>query len=163
MVAGDIVPFNSVGVDIVKNAHTGFYTAVDVELGVVGLADVAAFELRLVTGERPGLIGPAGRSRVGGRHLNSGSGPEPTVDNRRLEVLAVASLEVAETTARPDVGEIVYKGKWDVKSKSQRALIFIVCFIYSFITFFFRNNTSNNQGLYAKTAFSVPVNAFTGN
>jgi NADH:ubiquinone oxidoreductase subunit len=50
-------------------------------------------KLSLVTGEGPGLVGPAGGSGVGGRHLHPGSGPEPTVHHGGLQVLTVATLD----------------------------------------------------------------------
>jgi hypothetical protein len=51
-------------------------------------------KLSLVTGEGPGLVGPAGGSGVGGRHLYSRSGPEPTVHHGGLQVLTVATLSM---------------------------------------------------------------------
>jgi hypothetical protein len=53
-------------------------------------------KLSLVTGEGPGLVGPAGGSGVGGRHLHSGSGPEPTVHHGGLQVLTVATLTMTD-------------------------------------------------------------------
>ena len=53
------------------------------------------------------LVAPAGRGRVGGRHLDPGAGPEPPVHCRGLEVLAVAALEVAEPARGPHVGQVV--------------------------------------------------------
>merc|ERR1719480_689710 len=64
-------------------------------------------ELGLVASEGPGLVAPAGRGGVGGRHLDSGARPEPAVDSRGLEILAVAALEVAEPARGPDVREVV--------------------------------------------------------
>ena len=60
-----------------------------------------------MAGVGPGLVGPAGRGGVGGRHLDSGTAPEPAVDDRGLKVIAVATLEVAKTAAGPDVGEVL--------------------------------------------------------
>lgn len=60
-----------------------------------------------MSGERPGLISPSGRVGVGGGHLDSGARPEPSVDAGGLEILAVATLEVAETAGGPDVGQIL--------------------------------------------------------
>ena len=74
-------------IDVVEDSHAGLHALVDVELGVVGLWDVAALQVGLVAGEGPGLVGPAGRGRVGGGHLNAGARPEPTVhlEKERLE------------------------------------------------------------------------------
>ena len=60
-----------------------------------------------MAGVGPGLVAPAGRRGVGGRHLDAGPGPEPPVHGGGLQVLAVAALEVAETARGPDVGEVV--------------------------------------------------------
>lgn len=96
MVTGNVVPFDSIAVDIVEHTHARLHATVDVKLGVVGLGDVLSLELCLVSGVRPGLVAPAWRSRVGGRHLNSGSRPEPTVNPDGLKILTVTSLEVAQ-------------------------------------------------------------------
>ena len=107
VVAGDIVPLDPVIVDVVKDSHAGLHGPVNVELGVVGLGDVVGDELGLVASEGPGLVAPAGRGGVSGRHLDSGARPEPAIDSRGLEILAVAALEVAEPARGPDVGEVV--------------------------------------------------------
>ena len=107
MVASNVVPLDSVAVDVVEQAHASLHAAVDVKLRVVRLRHVLALELGLVAGEGPGLVGPAGRGGVGGGHLHAGAGPEPAVDRRRLQVLTVASLEVAEAAGGPDVGQVV--------------------------------------------------------
>ena len=107
VVAGDVVPLDAVRVDVVENAHAGLGAAVDVELGVVGLGHHVSLDGRLVAGGRPGLVGPAGRRRVGRRHLDAGPGPEPSVHGDRLQVVAVAASEVAESARGPDVGQVV--------------------------------------------------------
>ena len=109
------MPFDSVFVNVIEQSHAGFHAAVDVELGIVRLGNVVLVELRLVTGVGPGLVAPTGWGGVGGRHLNTGSGPEPTVDMSRLQVLAVTPLEVAQAAARPNVWQILCKknnGRW---------------------------------------------------
>ena len=107
MVASDVVPLDPVVVDVVQDAHARLHAAVDVKLCVVGLRHVMRDELGLVTSEGPGLVAPAGRGGVGGRHLDSGARPEPAIDSRGLEILAVAALEVAEPARGPDVREVV--------------------------------------------------------
>ena len=107
VVASDVVPLDPVVVDVVEDAHARLNAAVDVELGVVGLRHIVGDELGLVAGEGPGLVAPAGRGGVGGRHLDSGARPEPAIDSRGLEILAVAALEVAEPARGPDVREVV--------------------------------------------------------
>ena len=107
MVAGDVVPLDAVVVDVVEEPHAGLHAAVDVELRVIGLGHVPALELRLVSGEGPGLVAPARRGGVGRGHLDAGAGPEPPVDRRRLQVVTVAALEVAKAAGGPDVGKVV--------------------------------------------------------
>lgn len=108
MVAGNVVPFDSVLVDVVQDAHASLNAAVDVELCVVRLWNRdPVVELGLVSSFRPGLVGPAWRRGVGGRHFDSGSGPEPTVDVDRLKVVPVTAFEVAEPTGSPDVGQVI--------------------------------------------------------
>jgi len=101
VVAGDIVPHDAVLVDVVEDSHAGLAGLVDVVLGVVwlGTAEVAL--------GGPGLCSPAWGSGVGGGHLGVGVGPEPTEDIDGLQVSTIrASLEVTETTAGPDVGDV---------------------------------------------------------
>ena len=107
VVASDVVPLDPVVVDVIEDAHARLHAAVDVELRVVRLRHVVGHELGLVAGEGPGLVAPAGRRGVGGRHLDAGPGPEPPVHGGRLQILAVAALEVAEPARGPDVGEVV--------------------------------------------------------
>lgn len=107
VVAGDVVPFDPVLVDVVEDAHAGLDAAVDVELGVVRLGHQLVAELALVARGRPGLVAPAGGRRVGGGHLDAGSGPEPPVDRGRLQVVPLAALEVAQASAGPDVGDVL--------------------------------------------------------
>ena len=101
MVAGDIVPGHPVTVDVVQQAETGLLAAVDVLLGIVRLGDLE------VAGGGPGLVGPAGRGRVGGSDLLVRPSPEPAVDTDGLQVLPVAALEVAEPARGPDIVQVV--------------------------------------------------------
>jgi len=57
VVAGDVMPLDSVIVDVVQNSHAGLHGAVDIELRVVRLGHVVGDELSLVAGEGPGLVG----------------------------------------------------------------------------------------------------------
>ena len=107
VVAGDVVPLDPVQVDVVQDPHAGLGAAVDVELCVVGLGHVVALDGGLVAGRRPGLVGPARGGGVGRRHLHAGPGPEPPVDGHRLQVLAIATSEVAEAAGGPDVRQVV--------------------------------------------------------
>ena len=107
VVAGNVVPLHAVAVDVVEQTHASLHRAVDVKLSVVGLADVPRLELGLVAGVGPRLVAPARWGRVCGGHLHPGSGPEPPVDGGWLQVLTVATLEVAQSAGAPDVGEVV--------------------------------------------------------
>lgn len=103
MVTADVVPYDAVLVDVVKDAQAGFGRLVDLKLGVVRLSP---FE---VAGRAPWLVRPASWLLVSAGQLDSGTGPEPAVDDERLEICAViAALEVAETAAGPDVRQLLY-------------------------------------------------------
>ena len=101
VVAADVVPLEPVLVHVVEHAEARLRRLVDVELGVVRL------RLLEVAGRAPRLVRPAGRRAVGGRELDARAGPEPAVDDERLQVVAVAALEVAQAPARPDVGQFL--------------------------------------------------------
>lgn len=103
VVAGNIVPFDTILVDVVEDAHARFGGAVDVELGVIGLRTAG---VALVA---PGLVAPVGRRPVGGGHLGVGVGPEPAKDANGLQILAlVATLEVTQASRCPDVAEVTW-------------------------------------------------------
>ena len=94
VIATNIVPNNSVLVDVVEHSQASFGRLVDFELGVVRLRFLK------VAGGAPRLSGPAGRFFVGGGQFDARAGPEPAVDDERLEVgTIVAALEVAQSTA----------------------------------------------------------------
>ena len=101
VVAANVVPFNAVLVDVVEDAETGLSRLVDLEFGVVRLR---SFE---VTSGTPRLVAPSFRVGVGGGQFHARTGPEPSVDGQRLQIIAVASLEVAQTAAGPDVGQFL--------------------------------------------------------
>lgn len=101
VVAANVVPFNAVLVDIVENTETRLGRLVDLEFGVVRLRS-----LKVPSGA-PRLVGPSFRAGVGRSQLDARTGPKPSVDGQRLQILAVASLEVAQATAGPDVGQFL--------------------------------------------------------
>lgn len=102
VVASNVVPGDAVVVYVVEDRQAGLLGAVDVELSVVGLT------LLLVSGLGPGVEAPASWGLVGRGHLFAVGGPEPSVDRLGLQVTTVlATLEVAQTTGRPDVGHVV--------------------------------------------------------
>ena len=101
VVTADVVPLESILVDVVQHAEAGLGGLVDVELGVIGL------RLLEVASRTPRLVRPTGGRLVGGRQFHSRARPEPTVDDERLEIFAVASLEIAQAAARPDVGQFL--------------------------------------------------------
>lgn len=102
MVTRDVVPGDAVVVNIVQDGQAGLVGAVDVILGVVRLPDL------LVAGLRPRIEAPAVRCLVGGCHLLAIRRPEPTIQGLGLEVTSIlATLEVAETSGRPDVRNVV--------------------------------------------------------
>jgi hypothetical protein len=106
VVAGYVVPGDAVVVDVVEDREAGLLGAVDVELGVVGLAGL------LVAGLGPGVEAPASGQLVRRGHLLPVGRPEPAVDRLGLEVASVfATLEVAESTRRPDVRHVICGAK----------------------------------------------------
>lgn len=102
MVAADIVPLDAVLVDIVEDAQARFFGLVNFEFGVVWLRSLE------VASGAPRLVAPTGGSLVGFGQFDAGAGPEPSVDQDWLQVLAIAALEIAEATTRPDVGKFLY-------------------------------------------------------
>lgn len=106
VIAGDVVPFDAVTVDVVEDPHAGLRCLVDIELRVVGLRSPG------VTLVAPGLVPPAGGNAVGVGHLGVGVGPEPSLDVEGLEILALgAAREVTEATGRPDIGDVACGNK----------------------------------------------------
>jgi len=102
VVTRDVVPGDAVVVNIVQDGHAGFVGAVDVILGIVWLLELLMARLR------PRIEAPTVRHLVGGCHLLAIRRPEPAVQGLGLEVASVfAALEVAETSGRPDVRNVV--------------------------------------------------------
>lgn len=93
VMAGNIVPVDTVIVELVQQGQAVLRGAVLLEFTVVGLGQADS------AGGRPITLG-ALRGR--GQFLEGG-GPEPSVDVRGLEVWAIAALEVAQAATGPDV------------------------------------------------------------
>jgi len=101
VVASDVVPLETVLVDVVEDTQASLGRVVDGELGVIGLGGLE------VTSGAPWLIAPAGRSAVGLGQLHLSSRPEPSLDDQRFQILTrIAALEVAHAAARPDVRQV---------------------------------------------------------
>jgi len=108
VVAGDIVPFDAILVDVVEDTHARLAGLVNIELCVVGLGASG------VSLAAPWLGSPSRRGGVGVGHLGVGTRPEPTLHLDGLQVLAlVTPSEVAQTTRRPDVVEATVSNKVD--------------------------------------------------
>lgn len=101
MIACNIVPCDTIAVYIVENGKAGFVGTIDIEFGVIGLANL------LVTSLTPRVESKAVGDLVGRCHLLAGGGPEPTIDALRLQVTAVfTTLEVTQAAAGPDVRDV---------------------------------------------------------
>lgn len=90
MVASNIVPFDSVVVEVVQDGQARLSLVI---FTVVGLRAAITTSVRPVTKS----------ALVGGGDLGFRTGPEPSVDNDGLQISTVASVEVAFATAGPDV------------------------------------------------------------
>jgi len=101
VVAGDVVPFDTVLVQVVQDSKAGLRGLVDVELGIVGLWCLG------VAGLRPGHEGPARGLFVGGRDLLVRGGPEPAVEVDGVEVSpGRAAVKVTQASRGPDVCDV---------------------------------------------------------
>ena len=110
VIASNVVPFDSILINVVQNSHACFHASVDFKLSIIGLCHLDAIvELSLVTGVWPRLERPAWRSAVGWGHLHTRSGPEPTIDIDGLEIITVTSFEIAQTAWGPDIGQVIWK------------------------------------------------------
>lgn len=102
VVAGNVVPRDSVIVDVVQDGQAGLAGLVDVVLGVVRLRRL------LVASLAPRVISPARWHLVGLGDLVAGGRPEPAEQALGLQIgAALAALEVAESARGPDVGNVV--------------------------------------------------------
>jgi len=89
VVAGDVVPDNTVVVEVVEDSHAGLVVTVLSELTVVRLALAGAAGAGPVSS--PSLGG------VGGGDTGLAAGPEPSIDQGGLQVGPVTAIEVALT------------------------------------------------------------------
>ena len=102
VVAGRIMPADTIVVHIVQDRQTRLGRLVDIELGVIRLRDL------LVARFAPRIVSPSVRDLVGGVNLLTVVRPEPTVDVLWLQIrAALAALEVAQTSRGPDVWHVV--------------------------------------------------------
>jgi hypothetical protein len=95
VVAGDIVPLNSILIDIIEQAQAGLNLAVDILFSIVWLG---YFEMTCIG---PGLVAPSGC--IGWGYFLVGSCPEPAIDTCRLQIGAVTTFEVANSTRGPNI------------------------------------------------------------
>jgi len=95
VVAGNVVPYNTVVVEVVEDGHAGLVVTVLGELAVIGLT------LPRTTGGGP-VTSPS-LGGVGGGDTGLAAGPEPSVHHHGLEVGPFAAIEVALAAGSPDV------------------------------------------------------------
>lgn len=93
MMAGNIVPVNSVVVEVIQYGKAVLVGATLLQFTVVRLWLTDASVGRPIV-----LVAVGGWSE-----FLQLSGPEPSVDSNRLQIWAVASLEVADAATRPDI------------------------------------------------------------
>jgi len=96
VVAGYIVPFDTIIVEIVEDGDASLIIAGLAELPVVWLGTVGTSGTGPVT--VPRTVGCFGRGDT-----SRGTGPEPSVHDGRLQVFSVAAIEVTFASRCPDV------------------------------------------------------------
>lgn len=134
VITRDIVPRDTIVINVVQNRQTSFGRSVDVELCIVRLTNF------LVSSLRPGIVAPTARGLVRRRYLLTVCRPEPTEDRLWLEVTTVlATLEITQTTGRPDVRYIVWK--LSIHPNFSFFFCIIHSFILDFINFLFFRKT----------------------
>lgn len=102
VVASNVVPSNTIIVNIVKNRQTRFSGAINIKFSIIRLL------LFLMPSGRPWIIIPSVWCLVSGRHLLTASRPEPSKDILWLQIRAVfTSLEVTESARSPNVWHII--------------------------------------------------------
>lgn len=102
VVASNIMPCDAIVVHVIQNGQARFAGLVDVEFGIIGLWDF------FVSCLRPRVVAPTLWNAVGRLDLLAGRWPKPTEQILWLQIgTSFASLEVAQTTGRPDVWHIV--------------------------------------------------------
>jgi len=93
VMAGNVVPVNTIVVELVQKGEAVFLRAILFVFTIIGLGETDS------TGGRPIALGTLS---CGCKFLQGG-GPEPAVYVRRLQVGAITALEVANAAAGPDV------------------------------------------------------------
>lgn len=101
VVAGHVVPVDTVVVELVQQGQAVLGCAVLLELTVIGLGQTDA------AGGGPIALG----TLRGGCQLLQRGCPEPTVDVCGLQIGTLTALEVAQATAGPDVFHLQNKSK----------------------------------------------------
>jgi len=92
MVAGHVVPFDSVSIEVVKDGHAGLLISSLPVFSVVGLSNPVPSSMRPVME----LIA------VGWRHFHLVCRPEPAVDQFWEKLWFVTPVKVALPTGRPE-------------------------------------------------------------
>ena len=101
MIASNIVPRDTVIIDVIQKTKTRLLLPIDILLSIVRLGYLE------MSSAGPWLISPCRRSGVGGSYLLVGSCPEPPIDIHRLQVRAVTTLEITNTARGPDIINLV--------------------------------------------------------
>lgn len=95
VVAGNVVPFDAIVVEVVENGDAGLVGA--------GLGELAVVGLPLAGAAGVGPVADPAEGAVGGGDTGGRAGPEPAVDERGLQVGPVAAVKVALAAGGPDV------------------------------------------------------------
>ena len=128
VMAGDVMPVDTVVVEVVQDGQT--------VLGGTALDQLAVVRLRLTDAATLGPVVLVAHGRRG--ELLQLGRPEPTVNVRGLQIGTVAALEVAQPSAGPDV-LLLWDGMWEVEEKRLVLRGFVVSkkYIKMFKTAFF--------------------------
>jgi len=107
--AGYVMPLDAIAVEVVENCDASLIVAVLSLLPIVGLSTTTAASV----GPVPTPLSPL---LVGGSDAGIGPRPEPSVNNRRLEIGAVTTVEVTLPTRGPYVldGAIAHSFSYEV-------------------------------------------------
>jgi len=100
VVTSNIMPHNTIIVEVVEDGNAGLISASFTELTVVWLFCSTTTSARPITS--PSL------ATVGGWDSGRGTRPEPSVNNGRLEIRTVTAIEVALASRGPDVFHIAF-------------------------------------------------------
>lgn len=98
VMASNVVPFDAIVVEVVEDGNAGLVGTGLRELSVVGL--------RSTTTAGGGPVTAPSEGGVGGGNTGAGTGPEPSVDNRGLEISAVAAVKVTLAARSPGVFDV---------------------------------------------------------